>query len=85
MDNNKDFADKIQYFAAGVLVILSTLVFTVLGAAAVKLLIWIIGLYILIWIIFVLFILILVAISEHEIAKQDEEWLKEEEKKWKKK
>lgn len=36
--------------------------------------------YILIWIIFVLFILILVAISEHEIAKQDEEWLKEEEK-----
>ena len=44
MDNNKDFADKIQYFAAGVLVILSTLVFTVLGAAAVKLLIWVIGL-----------------------------------------
>lgn len=43
MDNNKDFADKIQYFAAGVLVILSTLVFTVLGAAVVKLLIWIIG------------------------------------------
>lgn len=41
--------------------------------------------FILIWIIFVLFILILVAISEHEIAKQDEEWLKEEEKKWKKK
>ena len=41
--------------------------------------------YTLIWIIFVLFILILVAISEHEIAKQDEEWMKEEEKKWKKK
>lgn len=39
----------------------------------------------LIWIIFVLFILILVAISEYEIAKQDEEWMKEEEKKWKKK
>ena len=44
MDNNKYFDDKIQYFAAGVLVILSTLVFTVLGAAAIKLLIWIIGL-----------------------------------------
>lgn len=41
--------------------------------------------YTLIWIIFVLFILILVAISEHEIAKQDKEWMKEEEKKWKKK
>ena len=41
--------------------------------------------YILIWIIFVMFILILVAISEYEIAKQDEEWMKEEEKKWKKK
>jgi len=41
--------------------------------------------YTLIWIIFVLFILILVAISEHEIAKQDKEWIKEEEKKWKKK
>lgn len=39
----------------------------------------------LIWIIFVMFILILVAISEHEIAKQDAEWIKEEEKKWKKK
>ena len=38
----------------------------------------------LIWIIFVLFILILVAISEYNIAKQDEEWMKEE-KKWKKK
>ncbi len=44
MDNNKDFVDKIQYFAAGVLVILSTLVFTVLGAATVKLLIWVISL-----------------------------------------
>lgn len=41
--------------------------------------------YTLIWIIFVLFILILVAISEYEIAKQDAEWMKEEEKKWKKK
>lgn len=41
--------------------------------------------YTLIWIIFVLFILILVAISEYQIAKQDEEWMKEEEKKWKKK
>nr|DAS43307.1 MAG TPA: hypothetical protein [Caudoviricetes sp.] len=41
--------------------------------------------YILIWIIFVIFILILVAISEYNIAKQDEEWMKEEEKKWKKK
>lgn len=41
--------------------------------------------YILIWIIFVLFILTLVAISEREIAKQDAEWIKEEEKKWKKK
>lgn len=41
--------------------------------------------YTLIWIIFVLFILILVAISEREIAKQDAEWIKEEEKKWKKK
>lgn len=39
----------------------------------------------LIWIIFVMFILILVAISEYEIAKQDAEWMKEEEKKWKKK
>lgn len=44
MDNNKDFATKIGYLVAGVLVILSTLVLTVLGAAAVKLLIWIIGL-----------------------------------------
>lgn len=41
--------------------------------------------YTLIWIIFVLFILILVAISEYQIAKQDAEWMKEEEKKWKKK
>lgn len=48
--------------------------------------------YILIWIIFVLFILALVAISEYNIAKQDKEWLKEfrkddiwkkEEKTWK--
>ena len=38
----------------------------------------------LIWIVFVMFILILVAISEREIAKQDAEWMKEE-KKWKKK
>ena len=44
MDNDKDFAYKLGYFAAGVLVILIALVFTVLGAAAVKLLIWIIGL-----------------------------------------
>lgn len=41
--------------------------------------------YTLIWIVFVLFILILVAISEYQIAKQDAEWMKEEEKKWKKK
>lgn len=41
--------------------------------------------FILIWILFVMFILILVAISEREIAKQDAEWMKEEEKKWKKK
>lgn len=41
--------------------------------------------YILIWIIFVIFILILVAISEYNIAKQDAEWIKEEKKKWKKK
>jgi hypothetical protein len=39
----------------------------------------------LIWIIFVLFILALVAISEYNITKQDEEWMKEEEKKWRKK
>ena len=41
--------------------------------------------FILIWIIIVMFLLILVAISEYNIAKQDEEWMKEEEKKWKKK
>ena len=41
--------------------------------------------YILIWILFVTFILVLVAISEYKIAKQDAEWMKEEEKKWKKK
>nr|DAS92354.1 MAG TPA: hypothetical protein [Bacteriophage sp.]DAT16166.1 MAG TPA: hypothetical protein [Caudoviricetes sp.] len=41
--------------------------------------------YILIWILFIALILILVAISEREIAKQDAEWMKEEEKKWKKK
>jgi len=40
--------------------------------------------YTLIWIIFIVFILIIVAISEYQIAKQDEEWMKEE-KKWKKK
>ena len=39
----------------------------------------------LIWIIIIAGILILVAISEYNIAKQDEEWMKEEEKKWKKK
>jgi len=39
---------------------------------------------ILIWIIIVICLLGFVAISEHEIAKQDEEWMKEE-KKWKKK
>lgn len=39
--------------------------------------------FILIWIIIVMFLLILVAISEYNIAKQDEEWMKEE--KWKKK
>ena len=41
--------------------------------------------YTLIWIVFVMFILILVAISEYNIAKQDAEWMKEEEKRWKKK
>lgn len=41
--------------------------------------------FILIWIIIVICLLIFVAISEHEIAKQDAEWIKEEEKKWKKK
>lgn len=40
--------------------------------------------YMLIWIIIVMFLLIFVAISEYEIAKQDEEWMKEE-KKWRKK
>lgn len=44
MDNNKDFAYKLGYLAAGVLAILTTLVLTMLGVAAVKLLIWIIGL-----------------------------------------
>jgi hypothetical protein len=39
----------------------------------------------LIWIIIITGILILVAISEYNIAKQDEEWMKEEEKKWRKK
>lgn len=50
--------------------------------------------FILIWIIIVMFLLGFVAISEHEIAKQDKEWLKEfrkddiwkkEEKTWKEK
>ena len=50
--------------------------------------------YTLIWILFIALILILVAISEYNIAKQDREWLKEfrkddiwkkEEKTWKKK
>lgn len=50
--------------------------------------------FILIWIIIIMFLLIFVVISEHEIAKQDKEWLKEfrkddiwkmEEKKWKEK
>lgn len=41
--------------------------------------------YMLIWIIIITGILILVAISEYNIAKQDEEWMKEEEKKWRKK
>lgn len=41
--------------------------------------------FILIWIIIAILLLGFVAISEHEIAKQDEEWMKEEEKKWKKK
>lgn len=44
MDNNKDFAYKLGYLAAGVLAILSTLVLTMLVVAAIKLLIWIIGL-----------------------------------------
>lgn len=33
--------------------------------------------FILIWIIIVMFLLIFVAISEYEIAKQDEEWMNE--------
>ena len=41
--------------------------------------------FILIWIIIIMFLLIFVAISEYEIAKQDAEWMKEEEKKWKNK
>nr|DAN27557.1 MAG TPA: hypothetical protein [Caudoviricetes sp.] len=41
--------------------------------------------YTLIWIIFIVFILIIVAISEYQIAKQDAEWMKEESKQWKKK
>jgi len=44
MDNNKDFAYKLGYLVAGILAISSTLVLIVLGVAAVKLLIWIIGL-----------------------------------------
>nr|DAX43970.1 MAG TPA: Glycine rich protein family [Caudoviricetes sp.] len=43
--------------------------------------------FILIWIIIVMALLIFAAISEHEIAKQDEEWMKESKEKnqWKKK
>lgn len=44
MDNNKDFAYKLGYLVAGILAILSTLVLIVMGVAAVKLLIWVIGL-----------------------------------------
>lgn len=33
--------------------------------------------FILIWIIIVIFLLIFVAISEYNISKQDEEWMKE--------
>ena len=44
MDNNKDFAYKLGCLVAGILAILSTLVLIVLSVAAVKLLIWIIGL-----------------------------------------
>lgn len=33
--------------------------------------------FILIWIIIVMFLLIFVVISEHEIAKQDKEWMNE--------
>lgn len=41
----------------------------------------------LIWILFIALILILVAISEYNITKQDEEWIKEakEKNQWKKK
>jgi len=41
----------------------------------------------LIWIIIIMLLLILVAISEYNIAKQDEEWMKEakENNQWKKK
>lgn len=42
--DNKDFAYKLGYLAAGVLAILTTLVLTMLVVAAIKLLIWIIGL-----------------------------------------
>lgn len=43
--------------------------------------------YMLIWILFIALILILVAISEYNIAEQDEEWIKEakEKNQWKKK
>ncbi len=50
--------------------------------------------YTLIWILFITLILIIVAISEYNIAKQDKEWIKEfrkddiwkkEEKTWKEK
>lgn len=44
MDNNKDFAYKLGYLAAGVLAILSMLVLALLVVVAIKLLIWIIGL-----------------------------------------
>lgn len=44
MDNNKDFAYKLGYLAAGVLAILTTLVLALLVVVAIKLLIWIIGL-----------------------------------------
>lgn len=44
MDNNKDFAYKLGYLVAGVLAILTTLVLTMMVVAAIKLLIWVIGL-----------------------------------------
>nr|DAX80880.1 MAG TPA: hypothetical protein [Caudoviricetes sp.] len=44
MDNNKDFAYKLGYLAAGVLAILTTFGTAALAVAAVKLLIWAIGL-----------------------------------------